>query len=256
MQTLKILIFLVCCASTRAFEISDFEKSVIDLTNAERKKEGLGELKLAEKLFTAARNHAANMAKKDELAHVLDGQNVTDRAEKLGYKYFTVGENVAYNQQDAEGLLKSWMESPGHRANILKKEFTEIGIGVAKNEKGEPYYAQVFGRPQSAGPTVRATISISNLTDEPIKVRLPDTKASTEIESGGTGSFTLNGAGELPPAKVKIGDETRDVDMKDGAKYRVRSTRRGIEITDNSAEEKKPRRRNSGDNTVETGAGR
>ncbi len=253
MTIISLLFCSLIPTSIRAFEISEFEKSVIDLTNAERKKEGLGELKPAEKLFSAARSHAVNMAKKDELAHVLDGKNVEDRAQALGYKYFLVGENVAYNQADAESLLKAWMESPPHRENILKKQFTEIGVGVAKNEKGEPYYAQVFGRPQSAGPTARATISIANNPDEPIKVSLPGNKASTEIESGGTGNFTLSGAGDLPPAKIQIGDQTRELEMKDGTKYSVRSTRRGIEVSTESKEEKKSRRRNSEENAVETG---
>lgn len=192
------------------------------------------------------------MAKKEEMAHKLDGKNVAERVAAAGFNYFTVGENVAFNQPDAKTLLKAWMDSPGHRENILNKSFAAIGIGIASSEKGEPYYAQVFARPTSAGPTVRAAISVRNDTDDSISVRLPNSKASTTIEAGGTGAFSLSGASDLPPAQAKIGGARHELPMKDGAKYVIRSTRRGVEITDTAAAENSKRER-AAENAVETG---
>ncbi|MFO0822058.1 MAG: CAP domain-containing protein [Gemmataceae bacterium] len=128
-------------------KLSKDEQGVIDLTNAERKKADLPPLKADPLLMEAARSHAANMAKQNMLAHELDGKQPADRVKSTGYKYGYVGENVAWNQKTPAQVLESWMNSEGHKANILKKEYTEIGVAVAKNEKGEPYWVQVFGTP-------------------------------------------------------------------------------------------------------------
>jgi uncharacterized protein (TIGR03000 family) len=129
------------------FKMSDIEKAILDRTNAERKKKDLPELKPNPKLFTAARKHSENMAKQDKLAHELDDKKPSDRTKAEGYPGPFIGENVAWGPTTAEEVVSGWMDSEGHRANILNKNFTEIGIGVAKNAKGALYYTQVFGRP-------------------------------------------------------------------------------------------------------------
>ncbi|VTT98481.1 SCP-like extracellular OS=Actinosynnema mirum (strain ATCC 29888 / DSM 43827 / NBRC 14064 / IMRU 3971) GN=Amir_4392 PE=4 SV=1: CAP [Gemmataceae bacterium] len=126
--------------------LSKEEQGVIDLTNAERKKADLPPLKANPKLMAAARGHGENMAKQDKLDHVLDDKKPADRVKDAGYKYAAVGENVAWNQKDPAQVVEAWMNSEGHRANILKKEYEEIGVAVAKNAKGEPYWVQVFGK--------------------------------------------------------------------------------------------------------------
>jgi uncharacterized protein YkwD len=75
----------------------------------------------------------------------LDDKKPADRVKDAGYKYAAVGENVAWNQKNPAQVVEAWMNSEGHRANILKKEYEEIGVAVAKNAKGEPYWVQVFG---------------------------------------------------------------------------------------------------------------
>ncbi len=85
------------------------------------------------------------MAKQDKLDHVLDDKKPADRVKDAGYKLGYVGENVAWNQADPKEVLESWMNSQGHKDNILKKEYAEIGVAVAKNAKGERYWVQVFG---------------------------------------------------------------------------------------------------------------
>lgn len=130
------------------FKLSAEEKAVIELTNAERKKadKGLEPLKMNPQLMEAARAHGANMAKQDKLDHVLDEKAPADRAKAAGYKYRFVGENIAWNQKTPAQVLDGWMKSEGHRANILRPEYTEIGVAVVRNGKGQPYWVQVFGK--------------------------------------------------------------------------------------------------------------
>ena len=83
------------------------------------------------------------------MAHELDGKKPKDRVKEAGYDYSWVGENVAYGQNTPlSTIFQGWMDSKGHRENILRKEYEELGIGIAKNDKGEVYYTQVFGTPQ------------------------------------------------------------------------------------------------------------
>jgi uncharacterized protein YkwD len=126
-------------------KLSKGEQTILDLTNKAREKEELPPLKPNVLLCKAARGHSANMAKQGELDHVLDGKNPADRVKETGYQWGSVGENIA-NGDDLTpaGAVELWMNSPPHRKNILNKDYTEIGIGSARNDKGEVYYAQVF----------------------------------------------------------------------------------------------------------------
>ena len=129
-------------------KLSKEEQAVIDLTNAERKKAELPPLAPNAKLMAAARGHAANMAKQEKLEHTLDCKEPKDRVKDAGYKYSLIGENIAWNAKSPKEVVEGWMDSEPHKENILKKEFTEIGVTMAKSEKGEPYWVQVFGTPR------------------------------------------------------------------------------------------------------------
>jgi uncharacterized protein YkwD len=151
---LAILAAATIAAEPPALELSDGEKAVCELTNTERARAGLPALTPDATLFAAARSHSANMARQNKLSHKLDGKEVDDRVEAAGYNYMFVGENVAWNQDSPAKAMQSWMNSSGHRANILNKDYTQLGVGIARNRDGEPYYTQVFGRPR----TIRAAI--------------------------------------------------------------------------------------------------
>lgn len=136
-------------AQNKKHELSNDEKKLVELTNAERKKEKLPPLKINLVLSQVARKHSENMAKQNKMDHVLDDKNPLDRVKASGYRYGYVGENIAYGENvSLETIMESWMNSPPHRKNILKKEFTEIGLGAAKSAKGVWYYTQVFGTPR------------------------------------------------------------------------------------------------------------
>ena len=87
------------------------------------------------------------MAAQDMLDHTLEDRTFADRAKDAGYQYRLIGENIAWRPESPKELLEGWMNSPLHRENILKEGFTEIGVGVAKNQKGERYWVQLFGTP-------------------------------------------------------------------------------------------------------------
>jgi uncharacterized protein YkwD len=129
-------------------ELTKDEKGIFDLANKEREKEKLPALELNQLLVKAARDHSANMAKKRELNHLLDDKNPGQRAEAAGYHWMSVAENIATGETETPAtVVKLWMESKLHRENILNTEFRDIGVGIAKNDKGEIYYTQVFGTP-------------------------------------------------------------------------------------------------------------
>ncbi|MBX6314549.1 MAG: CAP domain-containing protein, partial [Isosphaeraceae bacterium] len=131
---------------------SDLQQQIIDLVNQERAAAGLGPVTVNAKLVQAAQIHADDMARLDQMNHTLQGvpqPTLQSRADFVGYQFAALGENIAYNYRDAAAVMEAWMASPGHRANILYPGFTEIGVAVAWNAYGEPYYCQVFGAPAS-----------------------------------------------------------------------------------------------------------
>jgi uncharacterized protein YkwD len=134
---------------TPRVQLSDQEKDLLKLTNAERAKEKLPPLEPNPLLFKAARAHSANMARQGKMEHVLDGKNPAQRVLDIGYDYAKVGENIGVGENvPMTEIMKGWMASKHHRENILNGKFTEIGLGVARNGKGEVYYTQVFGTPR------------------------------------------------------------------------------------------------------------
>lgn len=130
------------------FEMTKTEKRLLELTNLERKKEDLPPLSAAPLLFKSAREHSANMAKQGKMEHNLDGKTPFQRIKGAGYQYYMAGENIAFGPLDLNLVMNGWMNSEGHRKNILHKAFTEIGLGIVRGSDGAYYYTQVFGTPR------------------------------------------------------------------------------------------------------------
>ncbi|MFI1979600.1 CAP domain-containing protein [Streptomyces wedmorensis] len=117
---------------------------VIALVNAERAKAGCGPLSANAALTRAAQGHSDDMAARDFFDHTNpDGDGPGQRVTAAGYPWSTYGENIAMGQKTPEQVMEAWMNSPGHRANILNCDFKEIGIGI--HSSGGPYWTQVFG---------------------------------------------------------------------------------------------------------------
>jgi uncharacterized protein YkwD len=125
------------------------EQKLLQLTNQERKKARLPPLKMNLTLVAVARAHSANMARQGKMEHVLDGKAPNRRVTEGGYRWASVAENIATGEGwDLEDVMKDWMSSKIHRDNILARKFTEIGIGIADDGKGNVYFTQVFARPK------------------------------------------------------------------------------------------------------------
>ncbi|MEV0152147.1 CAP domain-containing protein [Micromonospora sp. NPDC050686] len=122
-------------------------QKVVDLVNQERAKAGCQALSVDGKLTQAAQAHSQDQADHRKMSHDgSDGSDAGARLDRVGYAWRAYGENVAWNQQSPEAVMDAWMNSPGHRANILNCGFTEIGVGVARSNG--PYWTQDFGTPR------------------------------------------------------------------------------------------------------------
>jgi len=134
-------------------------EGIISFSNTHRTINGLQPLSENPLLNESALAKARDMFEKQYFAHDSpEGIGVSDLAESAGYEFITIGENLALgNFLNDEALVQAWMDSPGHRTNILNSRYTEIGVGVLKDSyQGRMTWIAVqhFGMPQSACPQV------------------------------------------------------------------------------------------------------
>ncbi len=123
-------------------------QELLRLTNSVRLRHGLSTLRLVERLNQCAHWMAADMAvhgyfgHKDRLGRLVDG-----RADAFGYRWRAIAENLAGGQESPQEAIQDWMDSPGHRRNMLDPNFTEIGLARVKfpGSKYREYWVQVFG---------------------------------------------------------------------------------------------------------------
>jgi uncharacterized YkwD family protein/spore coat assembly protein SafA len=121
------------------------ENQVIQLTNQERAKNGLKPLIADWELSRVARYKSNDMRDKNYFSHTSPtyGDPFT-MIKKFGIAYRTAGENIAAGQTSPQAVVQSWMNSPGHRQNILSKSYTHIGVGYAKGGSMHHYWTQQF----------------------------------------------------------------------------------------------------------------
>jgi hypothetical protein len=126
---------------------------LVDLTNEERQDNNLGYLQRNPLLDLAAQQKARHMAENSYFAHNSpDGLTPWYWFYQTGYQFQAAGENLAVNFSDSDQVVRAWMESPGHRANILNGGFTEIGMAMAEGEyngKRTIFVVQLFGTPMA-----------------------------------------------------------------------------------------------------------
>lgn len=120
-----------------------------DMVNAQRKANGLAALKSDQRLDKAAQAHACDMARKGYFSHTEpNGSTATIRVKQSGYKSCVTAENISYGWRELPQAMTDLMNSPGHRANILRTTVRAIGVGyVPKQGKAGPWYVQVFAKP-------------------------------------------------------------------------------------------------------------
>lgn len=128
--------------------LGSYEQQVVDLVNKERAAAGLPALKVNIKLSGVAEKKAEDL--RDN--HYFDHNSPVygspfDMMKQFGISYKAAGENIAKGQRTPAEVMKGWMNSPGHRANILSSSYTEIGVGYVTDSNGTTYWVQHFIRP-------------------------------------------------------------------------------------------------------------
>ncbi|HYH32560.1 MAG TPA: CAP domain-containing protein [Pseudonocardia sp.] len=122
----------------------DAADAVVALVNEEREAAGCSPVSVDDRLAEAAQEHARDQAEQEQMSHEgSDGSTVGERATRAGYRWSSIGENVAWGTTSAERVMEMWMESSGHRDNILNCRFRHIGVDEVNG-----YWSQVFGRPR------------------------------------------------------------------------------------------------------------
>jgi cysteine-rich secretory family protein len=182
-------------------DLPQTEVAILEMTNAFRKEHNLTTLKPNAALAAAARVFAAYLGKTGKFGHEADGREPHERAEAAGYRYCLVAENLAFNLDSrgfetaklARDVVEGWKTSPGHRANLLEKSVTEIGVGVVRAPDRHPKFISVelFGRPE----TLKLNFSIENRTALAVAYRLGE--ESDTIPARARVSHTSCAAGPL-----------------------------------------------------------
>jgi uncharacterized protein YkwD len=124
--------------------LTGLDDTLLKLHNAQRSANS--PLKINAQLDVAAVKHAQWMASNRNMSHFEGSKSVADRAKAAGYNWSYVGENIAEGYTDANAVFKGWMGSMGHRANILNRNYQDVGFGAAKDANGAIYWRAVFGR--------------------------------------------------------------------------------------------------------------
>lgn len=129
-------------------DIKASETEVVRLVNIQRTSRGLKPLSNNWELERIARYKSQDMANKKYFSHTSPtyGSPFT-MMQNFGVKFSAAGENIAMGQKTPAEVVNAWMNSPGHRANILGTSYTQIGVGLAKNNNGVCYWTQMFIRP-------------------------------------------------------------------------------------------------------------
>ena len=205
---------------------------VVEGTNALRRSHGLEAVTVERRLNETARDFAAFLARTDRFEHTADGRRPEDRAKGHGYDYCLVAENIAYEfrsrgfdtGQLARALVAGWTNSAEHRRNMLDRDATEIGVGLAQSARTGRYYGvQVFGRPRSAA----IEFAIENRSRHAVAYRVGERAFTLEPRTTRThrecGSAALvTEFPQEPPSQVPLKDRDRFVVVDDRGGPRLR----------------------------------
>ncbi|MFU0832876.1 MAG: SCP domain-containing protein [Oscillospiraceae bacterium] len=132
-------------SDTAAGTYADFQNQVLKLVNEERTSRGLNALTLDASLNKTATLKSEDMANLGYFDHNSPTYGSPfDMMKQFGISYQTAGENIAMGQTSPEQVMTGWMNSEGHRANILNTSFTKLGVGIAQDSSGRYYWTQQF----------------------------------------------------------------------------------------------------------------
>jgi len=131
-----------------AAPLKTIENEILRLTNAERARNGLPALSYNWQVARVARIKSQDMINNNYFSHISPIYGSPFKMlESYALRFSSAAENIAYGQRSAQEVMNSWMNSPGHRANILSRNITQLGVGVAKKSNGTMYFTQLFIKP-------------------------------------------------------------------------------------------------------------
>jgi hypothetical protein len=197
---LKVFVIAASLAipSASLFSSAITQSNIVSLTNETRENTGLSDLSVNESLSHSAQMKAEDMRDHNYFAHTSpDGVTPWSWFGKAGYSYKYAGENLAVYFTSAEDVYAGWLASPTHKANIVDKRYTEIGVGVASGEyNGFPaiFVVQHFGYPKGAAANVA--------------VKPPEPSAEPATETPAVPAATTTGA----PAQAVLAEVTENTE--------------------------------------------
>lgn len=221
-------------------DIAKVETAIVELTNAFRADNKLAAVKPEPRLARAARAYAEYLASRNQFSHTADGRQPHQRIEAAGYTYCETAENLALHQ-DSRGFssgalalkaVEGWINSPGHRRNLLGTGLTEIGVAVAKAPDADPKYiaVQVFGRPRS----LAVEFQIANSTD--VGIGYTFSGRTHDLKPHVAATHTACAAGELsfskPGGLFSSATELGRYPAANGALYTIRADDKGAIVID------------------------
>lgn len=129
-------------------EVTSLQYRVLDIVNRIRRSRGLGELRLSGTLSRCAASHTRDQIENiGSISHSgSDNSTLKDRLRRYNYDSKRASENVASGQDNAEHVMRSLMNSPGHRENIVDPDVVEMGLDVEEDKNGLKYWTQLFGQ--------------------------------------------------------------------------------------------------------------
>lgn len=193
-------------------------RDLLSRHNAIRSERDLPPLSFSPTLSEAAREQVAGMIELGKVRHRgVDGSTPADRVKQTGYPYQTVGENVAAGQETAEEVMTGWMDSPGHRRNILG-DFQELGAARDEDPNGRPYWCVVFATPiPQRDPDEAADALLKQINELRSREQLPSLAPDPKLQRIAQAySRAMAKAGSLKPPGPSIADRVRGA----GVSYR------------------------------------
>lgn len=187
-------------------DLPQVEQHIVEITNKARQDQKLAPLKVNAILARAARAYAERVALSGTFSHSADGRTPAQRAESAGYKHCDIAENLAMDENSqgfdtgalALQAIAGWMNSPPHRANIMRASVTEIGVGVARAPGPKPKFISVelLGRPA----TEIYSFKVMNLSSGGVSYSFAG--RTRELKPGTSAVLTACSPGELVLSKL------------------------------------------------------
>lgn len=214
-------------------DLPQVEIAIVEMTNAARREHRLGAVERDPELTRAARGYAEFLTTSTTFSHTADGRDPTDRAKAAGYQPCVISENLSSNldtrgfetRQLARDAVEGWMNSPGHRANLLAEHVVDIGVAVAKAPGEERYVSvQLFGRPFSLSYQFR----VNNASGQTVTYAFRN--ESYEIRPRYMTRHTACLPGEIAFHKPGSEDVAAHYQARDGDIFVLRRQHQGVKV--------------------------